>query len=352
MSKDKIKEDLKREYDKSGAGVGGLMRSMGLGPSDSDFDRMAEEIAKSKSTTTTPSVTFGNGISSKFSIPRIDYSRIPQVSDHRIKKEREEDWARLLSEIGPFRSAAQKLWDEGQYKDAESYYKQGLDRIDEIYPDYIVRRAFSFTLLKEMGELYIAMGQRKKAKKAFEKILDEAWDSSKNWEAKERCWKDFYNLNFGALWGWEIRWDSIAWLFMLVDDYKKVASLFKDALERDSEKNIHKEIIRWARLGAGYLALGKVEKAADAFKHAKALSATDENLSQQVTQIIDTTFQQFGPAEQKGEMLKKAQPHLDKLKSLIVSMNDIVDELRELGLSDKMIRELGGYDKLQPSEDG
>ena len=115
--------------------------------------------------------------------------------------------------------------------------------------------------------------------------------------------------------------------------------------------NIRKEIIRWARLGAGYLALGKHKDAAEAFKHAKALSASDEDLSQQVAQIVDTTFRQFGPAEQKGEMLKKAQPHLDKLKSLIVKMNDIVDELRDLGLSDKMIRELGGYDKLQPSEE-
>jgi tetratricopeptide (TPR) repeat protein len=351
MDKDKIKEDLKREYDKSGAGIGGLMRSMGLGPSDSDFDRMAEEIAKSKTTTTTPSVTFGTGTSSKLPIQKIDYSRIPQVSASDRDWERETDWSNLLSEIGPFRSAARKLWDEGQFKDAESYYKQGLDRIKELDSHYIVNMTFSFTLLKELGELYIDMGERKKAKKCFEKILDEVWDWSEGWEDKESRWRDFYNSNFGALWGWEIQWDNIAWLFMLVEDYKKVTNLFKDALKKDSVKNIHKEIIRWARLGAGYLALGKADKATEAFKHAKALSATDEVLSQQITQIIDATYQQFGPEEQKVEILKKAQPNLDKLKSLIVDINEIVDELRELGLSDKMIRELAGFDNIQPASD-
>jgi tetratricopeptide (TPR) repeat protein len=352
MSKDKIKEDLKREYDKSGAGIGGLMRSMGLGPSDSDFDRMADEIARSKTTVTTPSVTFGTGTSSKTSVPPIEYSRIPHESDYSKKQKQEKEWARVLSEIEPFRSAARKLWDEGQYKDAESYYKQGLDRLKELYPDYYqIRQAFYFTLMKEMGELYLAMGQRKKAKKSFEKILNEAWKLYKDYYSKQDAWKDYYNLNYGALWGWEIQWDSIAWLFMFVDDYKKVTNLFKDALKKDPEKNIHKEIIRWARLGAGYLALGKADKATEAFKHAKALSATDEALSYQITQIIDTTYQQFGPEEQKGDILKKAQPNLDKLKSLIAEMNELVDQLRDLGLSDKLIREYGGFDKIQPSSD-
>lgn len=341
MSKEKIKEDLKREYDKSGAGVGGLMRSMGLGPSDSDFDRMAGEIAKSQSPVAIPTVTFGTSGSSVITRPKIDYSRLPPVSDY--KQGEEEYWNRLLTQLGPFRDAAQKYWDEGQYKDAESYYKQGLDRLKDLGPPMTVPWAFSSALLKELGELYLSMGQRKNAKKCFEKIVD-VWYGG-----------DIFTRSLdegvGALWGWEINFDSIAWLFMLVEEYKKVAKLFKDALKKLGRGGIRKEILRYARLGAAYLALGKDKDAREAFKHAEALSVTDEYLSKQVSEIVDSSYQQYGPREQKGDMIKKVQPHLDKLKSLIVSMNDIVDELRDLGLSDEMIRELGGYDKLQPSEE-
>lgn len=353
MSGDKkeIKEKLKREFDKSGAGIGGLVRSMGLGPKDSDFDKIADEILRTSQPKPQMQYPQTKPISlkkPKLTPPKTYYTTTPSYTS---RTSQSDPWDDKINEIAAYREAALKFSNKGQFKDALKYIKEAIGHAK--YDDFHDLDFDLFlALTKDLGDLYLGMGDEGKAKKAYEKILKKFHSMLErhliDMDEKADIPYDLYVTKKRAPWGWGASWDSIAWLFMRVDDPKRTARMIEEAFHKqpESTRKLPVDIARWARLGAAYLAMDKTKEAEEVFKRAEALSAEDKDLSKQVMKIIKTARATWSVGRDQTELLKKAEPLFNDIRSMISSINDVILKLRELGLADKEIMKKVDFDKI------
>lgn len=330
--KKELIEKLKKEYDRGGAGLGGLKRSMGLGTKDSDFEKLAEEILRSKKPQPTPPKV-GDPTQIQFSTPPkyvSPESLFPELQQEKKLTESEaarDQFEEEVREVGRLREGAIRYRDElKDYKEAVKWFKEALQSaracrkkatskgftIGHNTPWLVSKKRelelMLMDLLTDFGDTYVNMGKFGNAKKYYKKILEEMleWGSEpiiefngwKKWQKKQRKrlrekWikessQDL--MNWTSQWGRVLSYDQYVLNFMSIGEYKEAVKLYKEATRLAPTSAIY-----WARLGAAHMEKGEAKKAEAAFERAETLVFSDTTfdapvLQEMVRDIIKSAY--------------------------------------------------------------
>ncbi len=304
--KKRIIEQLKKEYQKSHGGLGGLSYSASPMAHDKMFEKQADRFLQSQQ----PS------FQSQFKpLPRIDMEKLRyevgikgaqgREQERQEMENAEEFLKQCIPEISAYREAMIKFSKEGNVKAVSKWFKDGLKHIDELIlrigPKFRwkAEEALKLALRKELGDAYIRMGDLGSAKKQYLKMLKELRNNYKTrprftYFIEPNSPIGFYSINYGTIWDWEIKYDSIALLFMDIGDYNKTEGLFEEALKKGFRTNdLNEKALTEAYIGVALLAKGNMKKANKIFEQVKILSSQNTTLAADVNEIINEAKKKY-----------------------------------------------------------
>ncbi|MFX1502279.1 MAG: hypothetical protein ACFFDH_15060 [Promethearchaeota archaeon] len=298
--KKKIIEQLKKDYKKAQGGLGGLNYSASPMAHDKMFEKQADRFLQSQQPSIRPHTT---------SSSRVDWEKLKieagrAAAQDRARKQQlmegaEEFGRQCIPEISAYREAMIKFSKEGNVKAVEKWCKDGLKRIDELFRNFNSKyywkpkEALELVLRKELGAAHIKMNELGKAKKQYLKMLKELRNN-----CKKRNWYknpiEMYSINYGTIWDWEIKFDSIALLFMNIGDYNTTESLFREALKKDVRtKDLNTKALRELYIGVALLAKGNTKKANKIFERVSILTSQNTTLATKVNEFINNAKKKF-----------------------------------------------------------